>query len=171
MEQDSVRVTLGERDKGRPLQARFFTEPLRKGKAGYSPAQQQGQHPNAFNAPSKPEESMSKGCLLAENAPSRNCLRDGPTVLRHLLTRLIFSLKRFKELGTLRKIPSPVRWEKGHYEAILQVLNAVIFPLACIFSWVSLTRLQALWGRPRTYPRLCSPHLQLLLCMEGAQRQ
>lgn len=129
MERDSVRVTSGVRDKGRPQQARLCTEPLRKGKAGSSAAQQQGQHPYAFNAPSKPEEPMSKGRRLAENAPSRNCLRDGPTVLRHLLTRLIFSLKRFsQELGTLCKIPSPVRWEKRHYEATLQV------PKCCHFS-------------------------------------
>lgn len=68
----SVRVTVGGREKGRPQQAKLFTESLGKGKGGYSPAQQQGQHPKAFNAPLRPEEPVREGRhLVAEGTKQR----------------------------------------------------------------------------------------------------
>lgn len=85
------RVTAGGREKGRPQQARLLTESLGKGKGGYHPAQQQGQRPKVFNA--LREEPMREGHhLVAEGTKQR--------VLRHLLARLICSVKRrFTELG------------------------------------------------------------------------
>lgn len=79
---------------------RLFAESLGKGEGGYSLAEQQGQHPNAFNAPLRSEEP-ERDVIRLLNAPSRKCMRDGPRILRHLLARLIFSAKRrFLELGT-----------------------------------------------------------------------